>query len=144
MINHNDIINFINIAQKIEITKWEKEYISKFLKKIITYEDWTLIYSYLRKDCDLTWITWIQKTYELVSQVWEPKNIFHSLFALWVLADWKKWNIHPWLIEYVVHFIENCNEKSHIEYVINNFGNNTKIRETGERRLKEDLKENKK
>ena len=143
MINHNDILNFVNIAQKIDITKWEKEYVSKFLKKVITYQDWETVYSYLANENDTTWISWIQKTYELVSQVWEPKNIFHSLFALWVLADWQKWSIHSWLVEYVIHFIENSNDKHHIQYVINTFGNNTKIRETAERRLKEDLKDKK-
>ena len=144
MISQNDILSFTTIAQKIDITKGEKDFVWKFLKQIITYEDWNNLYSYLSNEKDTTGITWIQKTYQLVSQVGEAKNIFHSLFALWVLADWQKGNIHPWLVEYVIHFLENSTDKNHIKYVLELLWSNTKIRETCERRMKNEPKENKK
>ena len=137
MITKDDVFDFVWIASKSDwITRGERDFISTFLKKIITFEDWEFLYRYTANSNDTSGISGIIRTYELMQQIWESRSIFLSLFSFWVLDTWKKGNIHETLIPYVLHFLENTNEKTPISYILETFWNISKIREACERRLK--------
>lgn len=146
MITKTDIIEFLSIANKKEKLSYDDEdVIKKFFSSIITYQDWNMLYLHLTGP-DATWLTWIKRTYEVCSLLlkgWYVSNneVFNSLFAIWTLSDGKRGMIHNDLVEYVINFIQNTKEKASIKYVLETFWNIPKIREAGERKMKETTKE---
>jgi len=137
MITIHDFNSFMLISWKKEkLTNEDQEEIKKFYWKIITYQDWNTFYWFLTWE-DTSGINGIKRAYEITNLLWTPTDVFNSLFSLWILSDWKKGIIHPLLEPYVINFLQQTKDKTHIEYVMDLFNNISKIKETWIRKLKE-------